>query len=75
MLALAIESSFRVKILKKPSLEKLRIKIGVLQNLIRTENELRIIDDKAHLRLSTQLFEISKMTNAWLKYITQKGPL
>jgi hypothetical protein len=73
ILSLAIESAFQVKILKKPALEKLRVKIGVLQNLIRTENELLIIDDKTYLRLSIQIVGISKETTNWINYFTQKG--
>ncbi len=71
ILSLAIEGSFQIKILKKPTLERLRVKIGVLQNLIRTENELLIIDDKTYIRLSTKLFEISKEATNWINYVAR----
>jgi hypothetical protein len=54
-------------------LELLRIRIGLLQNLIRTENELCIIGEKSYLHLSSQIIEISKMANGWLNYINTKG--
>ena len=69
ILSLAIESALKSKIAKKESLELLRIKIGVLQNLIRTENELGIIEQKSYFYLSGQIIEISKMANGWLNYI------
>ncbi|OHA18785.1 MAG: hypothetical protein A2664_04735 [Candidatus Taylorbacteria bacterium RIFCSPHIGHO2_01_FULL_46_22b] len=73
ILSLAVEAAFKSKFLKLPILEKLRIEIEILKHLVRTENELKIIDTKIYLRLSEQLVEISKMTSGWLKFITQKG--
>ena len=55
-------------------MEKLRIKNSVLQNLLRTENELKIIEDKTYLRIAEQIMEISKMNNGWINYLTQKEP-
>jgi len=72
ILSLSIEASFQSKLYKKETLEKLRIKIGVLQNIIRTENELKIIDDKTYLKIAEQTIEISKQTNGWLNSLTQK---
>jgi len=48
------------------------VEIEILKHLIRTENELCIIDAKTYLRLAEQLVEISKMTNGWIGY-THKG--
>lgn len=73
VLSLAVESALKSQSTKKESLELLRIKIGILQNLIRTENELGIIEEKSYFHLSGQMIEISKMANGWLNYITQKG--
>ena len=73
LLSLSVESAFTPKIQKKFILEKLRIKTEVLKQIIRTEYELRIIEEKIYLRLSEQLIEISKMTNGWINFITQKG--
>lgn len=58
---------------KLGALENLRLKIEVLKHLIRTEHELRIIEEKTYLRLAEQLVEISKMTNGWINFVTQKG--
>lgn len=74
ILSLAIEAAFKSRANKRESLEKMRIKIGVLQNLLRTENELKIIEDKTYQRLSEEITEISKMNNGWLNYIAPKEP-
>ena len=73
ILSLALESALKPKFSKKESLELLRIKIGLLQNLVRTENELGIISQKSYFYLSSQMIEISKMANGWLNYINTKG--
>lgn len=72
-LALAIEAKFCPPQTKNIPLETLRIKISVLKNLIRTESELNIINEKIYLRLAEQAVEISKMTSGWLSFLTQKG--
>jgi len=71
-LALAVEASYRSTQTKVAPLEILRIRISVLKNLIRTENELGVIGGKTYLRLAEQIVEISKMANGWLSYATQK---
>lgn len=53
-------------------MEKLRIKTNILKNLVRTEYEIDIIDMKTYLRISEQLVEISKMTNGWINFVTEK---
>jgi len=50
----------------------MRVQIEILKHLIRTEHELNILDLKTYIRLSEQIIEISKMTNGWISYITQK---
>ena len=72
ILSLAIETAFRPKNLKINCLETLRIKTNVLKNLIRTEYEIKIIDIKTYTRISGQLVEISKMTNGWINFVTEK---
>ncbi|MFA7252712.1 MAG: hypothetical protein WC027_02545 [Candidatus Paceibacterota bacterium] len=72
ILSLAIESAFRPKIEKIAPLERLRVDLGIIQNLIRTEAELKIIEEKIYIRLSSQLVQISKETNNWLNYLTKK---
>ena len=72
ILTLLIEAGLSPKTNKLPVLEKTRIKIEIVKQLIRLENEAKIIDDKVYLDLQERfLQEISKMLNGWLKY-TQK---
>ena len=50
-------------------LSSTRIKIEVLKRLIRIAHELSIIDRKKYIILESDLQEISKMTNGWIKYL------
>ena len=72
ILALAIKAAFQSRQLKLGTLELMRVKIEILKHLVRTEQELKTITEGVYLRLSTELVEISKMTNGWIAY-TQKG--
>lgn len=72
ILSLAIETAFSKANIKLGVLEKLRIKTNILKNLVRTEYEIDIIDMKTYLRISEQLVEISKMTNGWINFVTEK---
>lgn len=74
VLLLSLESAFQSRSTKLTTLESLRVEIEILKHLIRSENELRIISDKQYHNLSEQLIEISKMTNGWIRFITQKEP-
>lgn len=73
ILSLAVESAFKSRTQKQLTLETMRVNIEILKHLIRTEHELAILDIKTYIRLSEQLVEISRMTNGWISYITQKG--
>jgi len=73
ILSLAIESAFCPHQTKISTLENLRVKVSVLQNLIRTEQELGIINESNYIRISEKLVEIGKMTNGWLGYLAKKG--
>ncbi len=66
-----ISASFANRQSKLVSLEKTRTSLEVLKHLVRTEYELKIINDKTYFRIEGMLIEISKMTNGWIKYITQ----
>lgn len=72
LLILSIKAAFKEKQNKKSVLEKLRIEIEVLKHLIRLCREIKIIDNKNYISLQEKIQEISKMTNGWLKYLTQK---
>ena len=50
----------------------LRIKTNVLKNIVRTEYEIKVIDMRTYIRISEQLVEISKMTNGWINFVTEK---
>jgi len=66
---LMINASLEARINKLLILNKARIKIEVLKKLIRISSELRIIENKHYINLESDLQEISKMTNGWIKYL------
>ena len=66
-----IRASLLQRSKKIDSLEKVRVSIEVIKHLIRTEYELKIIVQKTYIRIESLLVEISKMTNGWIKYLTQ----
>lgn len=58
---------------KLPIVEKLKIEVEMLKQLIRLEMELKIIDDKIYILWQENLQEISRMTTGWIKFLQQKG--
>lgn len=68
-ITISIDAALNQKDKKKPLLYELRIKIETLKQLVRTMNDLKIIEDRAYLILQTQLQEISKMATGWMKYL------
>ncbi|OHA70811.1 MAG: hypothetical protein A3F15_01235 [Candidatus Wildermuthbacteria bacterium RIFCSPHIGHO2_12_FULL_40_12] len=66
---LIIAASLEIKINKFPILTSARIKIETLKRLIRITYELNVIERKKYLNLESDLQEISKMTNGWIKYL------
>jgi len=79
LFSLLIEAAFTSVTTKLKPLETARVKASLLQNLIRTENELGIMDEKAYLRISESLVSISKDINGWItdtvrRSQTQKRP-
>lgn len=71
-LRLAIVAVFLPPGQKETILQKLRIEIEVLKQLVRLSNDLEIIGRKKYFLLEQQLIEISKMCNGWIKYINSK---
>ncbi|MFW0862487.1 MAG: four helix bundle protein [Candidatus Komeilibacteria bacterium] len=67
---LIITASLEVKNNKLQILESTRIKVEVLKGLIRLSNQLHIIKNKKYIELTSDLQEISKMTNGWIKYLS-----
>jgi len=59
----------KAKINKLPALNSARIKIEVLKRLLRIVYELKLIEIKKYIELESELREISKMTNGWIKYL------
>jgi hypothetical protein len=64
-----ISASFSSAHKKLEILENTRILLEVLKHFIRTEHELKIIDEKTYIRIEKLIIETSKMTNGWIKYI------
>jgi len=73
-LALTIDASLQKQKQKITPLQELRRKIAVIKHLVRSECELKIIEEKIYLDLQRQLQEISKMASGWEKYVTEKEP-
>ena len=67
---LVITASLESKTPKTATLNSARIKIELLKKLIRISNELDIIPNNKYIELESDLQEISKMTNGWIKYLT-----
>ncbi len=59
---------------KITTLEKTRIQIETLKQVINLENQTGIIDDKIFWDWQEKLAEISKSVSGWLKYLKQKEP-
>ncbi len=66
---LIIIASLEIKNNKLSILNLTRIKIEVLKRLIRIAYELNIIENKKYIYLESDLQEISRMTNGWIKYL------
>lgn len=66
---LIITASLEIKDNKLSILQSVRIKIEVLKRLIRLSNQLHIIKNKKYIELISDLQEISKMINGWIKYL------
>jgi hypothetical protein len=66
-----IQASLTQKSRKIEFLEKARVLIEIVKHLIRIEYEMKIIGQKAYIRIESLLIETSKMTNGWIKYLAQ----
>mgnify|MGYP001564187510 CR=1 FL=1 len=72
ILHLTIKASFTSRQNKMVLLDSSRTEIEFLKRLFTIVCELEIIQPKNYLKLESDLQEISKMTNGWIKYLTQK---
>jgi len=68
IMTLTVTAALESKYNKISILNSARIKIEVLKRLVRIASELAIIDKKKYIILESDLQEISKMTNGWIKY-------
>lgn len=66
---LIISASLESRNSKLPLLNPARIKIEILKRLLRTAYELNIIKENKYIDFESDLQEISKMTNGWIKYL------
>ena len=71
ILNLLITAALEIKNNKLLILNSARIKIEVLKRLIRITYELNIIENKKYINLESNLQEISKMINGWIKYLKE----
>lgn len=72
-MSLTIEAMFGQRQEKIVPLKLARIETEILKNLVRSEHELGIIDERTYMRVSAVLVEISKMISGWIGYVAQKG--
>ena len=69
IVSLVITAALESKNDKFNTLNSARIKIETLKRLIRITQELKIIENKKYIILESNLQEISKMLNGWIKYL------
>lgn len=69
-----LRASFESKQKKLETLEKVRVTVEVLKQLIRAEHELKIIDEKSYIGIQEKLQTISKEINGWIKYLKTQNP-
>ncbi len=67
---LIITASLESRHTKTSYLNAARIKIELLKRLFRITNELSVIPSSKYIEMESDLQEISKMTNGWIKYLT-----
>jgi len=73
-LKLAISAALAPSHNKAPILHDLRVSIEMLKQIIRTMNELKIINNNKYFSLESSLIEISKMAAGWHNYVNKKKP-
>jgi adenine-specific DNA methylase len=72
--SLCIEAAYKTKPEKRLMLEKVRIQIETIKQLVRLANEMKIMEEKKYLFLAELLQEVSKMTNGWIRYLDTQNP-
>lgn len=69
-----IEASFTLRSGQKNILNKIRVSLEVLKNLVRIEYENKIIAEKTYIYIESLLIKTSKITNGWIKAISTQNP-
>lgn len=69
-----ISAALLSKIRKIERLERARLITEKLKHLVRLEYEMKIIHEKSYIQIQSELVEISKMINGWIRYLTQNPP-
>lgn len=73
VISLSIAAALESTTNKLPILNSVRIKIEILKRLIRICKDLNVLNDKNYINIESNLQEISKMTNGWIKYLLKKS--
>lgn len=66
---LLISASLETKSNKSRVLSNARTKVEIIKRLIRLTNDLKIVDTKKYIDIESELQEISRMINGWIKYL------
>ncbi len=69
LIAQISHATFESRPNKTPILTKARINIELLKQLFRIAHDLNIIPAFRYIEFESDLQEISRMTNGWIKYI------
>lgn len=68
---LIIKAAFENRNNKLSHLKTARIDTELLKRLTRISNQLNIVNTETYIDLESDLQEISKMANGWIKYLQQ----
>ena len=69
-MAQTIQATFEIRPNKLPILNKARINTELLKQLFRVTHDLNIIPAHRYIEFESDLQEMSKMANGWIKYLT-----
>jgi len=73
LLTLLIGAAFENRNSKSALLSSARIKTETLKRLFRIMEELKVILHEKYIELESDLQEISKMVNGWIRYLNTKS--
>jgi hypothetical protein len=69
LMAQIIQATFEIRANKGPILNKARVNVELLKQLFRMTHDLNIIPAFKYIEFESDLQEISRMTNGWIKYL------